>query len=88
MKLFRRKPKERTRDNYGDHPNDFEHTCAFPDQIRNIGRGTKNGSGEEVEVDMQSGQTAIYRLFADRVDFSADDTGQRHWRYCFVRYKS
>lgn len=84
---FKRKPKERTAADFGKHPNDFEHRCCFREQVVGIGRGIKYGNGELVDVDMQSGKTAIYKLFAERVDWSADDTGQRHWRYLFVRYK-
>jgi len=67
---------------------DFEHRCCFRDQIVNIGRGTRDGDGEEVEVDMQSGRVAIFELTAKRFDFfSFGDTGQRDWYYKFIRYK-
>lgn len=86
-RIFKKGSKERNSDDFGSHPNDFEHRCCFRDQIVSIGSGTKHGDGEEVTVAMQSGKTAVYRLYAERCDYSADDTGQRHWRYHFVKYK-
>lgn len=83
-----KKGDDRKRDDFGLHPNDFEHRCCFKHQIYKIGRGTKAGGGELVEVDMQSGKTAIYKLYSDRVSYAFDDTGQRHWKYLFVRYKN
>jgi len=87
MSLFAK--KERTAKDFGKHSNDFQHKVKFPDQIRNIGRGTKYGNGEEVEVDMQSGKTAIYKLYSDTDGFgiTADDTGQKNWKYLFIKYK-
>lgn len=89
MSLFKKKPQERTRDSFGKHPNDFQHRVKFPEQIKNIGRGTKYGDGEIVEVDMKSGKTALYKLFSDTDGFgiTADDTGQKNWKYLFVVYK-
>lgn len=72
-------------DDFGTHPNDFEHRCCFIDQIKNIGKGIKHGNGEEVEVPMQSGETAIFRLFATR--YNGTDTGQKNWKFHFVKYK-
>ena len=77
----------RYRDDYGAHPNDFEHRCCFKDQIERIGEGTQEGSGEEVKVKMQSGRIAIYRLFSERYNYAFDNTGQRNWRYHFVKYE-
>lgn len=72
---------------FGKHPNDFEHRCCFREQIDHIGEGTKYGNGEEVNVKMQSGKTAIYKLFAERYNYTFEDTGQKNWRYHFVRYE-
>lgn len=83
------KKKERTAADFGKHPNDIEHRVKFPEQIRDIGRGTKYGAGEIVEVDMRSGKTALYKLFSDTDGFgiTADDTGQKNWKYLFIDYK-
>lgn len=86
MKLLNRK-KERTEKDFGKHKNDFEHRCKFRDQILKIGRGTKHGDGEEVEVDMRSGKTAIFKLYSERYNYVFEDTGQKNWRYLFVGYK-
>lgn len=80
-------PKERTRDDYGAHELDFQHRCKFIEQIRDIGEGTKYGDGEEVRVNMQSGKTAIYKLFSERYNYTFEDTGQKNWYYHFVRYE-
>jgi hypothetical protein len=80
-------PSVRCSTDFSEHPNDFEHKCCFKDQIEEIGRGTKYGSGELVEVDMQSGKTAIYQLFSERYNPVFTDTGQRNWKYHFVKYK-
>ena len=82
-----KKLNNRTRDDFGEHPNDFEHTCCFKHQIEHIGVGTKNGDGEEVRVTMESGKIAIYRLFSERYNYTFEDTGQKNWRYHFVRYE-
>lgn len=66
---------------------DFEHRCCFRHQIVGIGRGTQQGDGEEVEVDMQSGRVAVFRLTSERYNVLFDDTGQRNWYYKFLRYK-
>lgn len=66
---------------------DFEHRCCFRHQIVDIGRGTLQGDGEVVEVDMQSGKVAIFQLTSFRYNHTFDDTGQRNWCYKFIRYK-
>lgn len=80
-------PVVRCSADFGEHPNDFEHRCCFIEQIAHIGEGTKYGTGEEVKVKMQSGKTAIYKLFSERYNYTFDDTGQKNWRYHFVRYE-
>lgn len=87
MRLPWSKPKQRARHDFGKHQNDFEHGCCFRDQIKHIGEGTQYGDGEEVRVKMQSGRTAIYRLYSERYNYVFEDTGQRNWRYHFVRYE-
>lgn len=85
-----KKPKlqiVRNCDDFGKHQNDFEKRCCFRDQIEHIGVGTEYGSGEEVKVKMQSGKTAIYRLFSERYDYTFDDTGQKNWKYLFIKYE-
>src|SRR5574344_2083003 len=81
------KPVVRCSVDFGKHLNDFEHRCCFREQIDHIGEGTKYGNGEEVKVKMQSGKTAIYKLFAERYNYTFEDTGQKNWRYHFVRYE-
>jgi len=78
---------KRYRHDYGAHSSDFEHQCCFRDQIEHIGEGTREGDGEEVKVKMQSGRTAIYRLFSERYNYTFENTGQRNWRYHFVEYE-
>jgi hypothetical protein len=77
---------KRSRDDYGKHPNDFEHKCCFKEQIIKIGEGTKDGSGEELTIKMESGKIAIFQLFSERYNYTGDYTGQRNWRYHFVKY--
>lgn len=83
-----RKGEGRKREDYGLHPNDFEHRCCFKHQIINQGKGTKSGGGEIVEIDMESGKIALYKLYSDRVSYVFEDTGQRHWKYLFIGYKN
>lgn len=52
IKKRRTKTNERCRKDYGKSPIDFEHRCCFKEQIEKIGKGTNDGSGEEVEVKM------------------------------------
>lgn len=78
--------QNRSRDDYGKHPNDFERRCCFVDQIIHVGEGTKKGDGEEVMVKMQSGKTAIYLLFSERYNYIFENTGQRNWKYLFLKY--
>ena len=77
---------KRFRDDYGKHPYDFTQSCKFREQIIEIGEGTKNGDGEEVMVKMESGKTAVYQLFSERYNTVFEYTGQRNWRYHFVKY--
>ena len=77
----------RDKDDYGKHPSDFKHDCCFRHQILRIGRGIKYGNGELVDVEMQSGKTAIYQLYAGRYNYIFDDTGQKNWRFLFIKYK-
>ena len=84
--IFKQKPKKRQRTDFGKHPNDFEHRCKFREQIIDIGSGARYGDGEEVLVEMQSGKQAVYRLFSERYNYTFEDTGQRNWRYHFVKY--
>jgi hypothetical protein len=79
-------PIERVHSDFGKHTNDFEISCCFRDQIAHIGEGTLDGNGEYVKVKMQSGKTAIYKLFSERFNPIFEDTGQMHWKYHFVRY--
>ena len=65
---------------------DFEHRCCFPEQVIGIGEGLKYGCGEIVRVLMQSGKIALYKVTSRRVNYSADDTGQRHWLFEFQGY--
>jgi hypothetical protein len=86
MRKLLNRTKARTRDDYGKHPNDFEHRCCFREQIKDIAEGTEYGTGETVLVKMQSGKLAEYKLFAERYNYTFEDTGQKNWRYHFVRY--
>lgn len=87
--LFKKEilPEERTVDNFGEHPNDFEHRCCFQHQIQNIGKRITGVYGEIIEVTMQSGNTAIYKLFHERFSYSGEDTGQKNWKFLFIKYK-
>jgi hypothetical protein len=76
---------ERSRESFGNHPNDFEHTCCFRHQIENIGDGIRNGSGEIITVDMQSGKRAYFKLFSKDYNPFAR-TGQKNWRFIFCGY--
>lgn len=64
---------------------DFEHRCCFHHQIAHIGKGTRDDwSDQEVEVEMQSGRKALYLL--TKHDNNYGGTGQRIWRYEFIKY--
>lgn len=62
------------------------YSCMFRHQIEHIAEGLKNGEGEEVRVKMESGKTAIYRVYAERDTYGLEDVGLRNWHFRFVRY--
>jgi len=64
---------------------DFERRCCFWEQVHKIGRGIRDDWGDQdVEVPMHSGKTALYRL--TKHDNSYGGTGQKIWRFTFLRY--
>lgn len=64
---------------------DFEHRCCFWGQVHKIGRGIRDDwSPQDVEVPMESGLTALYRL--TKHDDNYGGTGQKIWRFTFLRY--
>jgi len=88
MKLFKRfKGAERTGEDFGKHELDFEHRCKWRDQIVDIGEGTGHGDGEEVKVAMQSGRIGVFKLYSECYNYTFEDTGQKNWRYHFVKYE-
>lgn len=69
----------------GKYGLDFEHRACFWGQVHQIGRGIRDDwSAQDVEVPMQSGQTALYRL--TKHDDNYGGTGQKIWRFTFLRY--
>jgi len=70
------------------HYNDFEYRCKFKEQISHIGKGIRNGTGEEVEIPMKSGKVAKYRLYAEDYNPIFDNTGQKNWYFNFIEYKN
>ena len=63
---------------------DFEHRCVFDSQLSNYTRFPKDG--RIIEVKMQSGKIALYKMI--RVwRSSLGDTGQKHWKFEFQKYK-
>jgi hypothetical protein len=69
------------------HNLDFEQRCCFREQVVRIGIGLEHGTGEIVKIPMESGRLGLYKVTSRRVDHSADDTGQRHWKYEFQGYE-
>lgn len=63
----------------------FEHRCCFPEQLNY--KGFRNGSGELVEVPMESGKIGIYKVTSERYNTIFDYTGQRNFFFKFIKYK-
>jgi hypothetical protein len=63
---------------------DFEQRCLFPEQITY--KMYREGNKQFAFVPMKSGRTGLYEVTTDRCDYSADDTGQRHWKYKLVKF--
>lgn len=63
---------------------DFEQRCLFPEQLTY--RMYWEIDRQLAEVPMQSGRIALYEVHTERCDYSADDTGQRHWKFKFIKF--
>lgn len=64
---------------------DFEFRCAFWHQVKRVAPGISDDwKNQELEVPMESGQTALYLV--TKHDDKYGGTGQRIWRFQFLRY--
>jgi hypothetical protein len=62
----------------------FEQRCLFPEQLTY--KMYREGNKQFAYVPMQSGRTGLYEVHTERCDYGADDTGQRHWKFIFIRF--
>lgn len=62
---------------------DFTHPCCFKHQVKQY--GIHLDTGENVEVQMHSGKTGVYKVTSNPNGYG--NTGQRDWHFEFLCYK-